>query len=250
MIYCEDVQYVNLRRRVNFTFIWSNVQSDNERISCKLNVLIEYKSVCSGKSCLPMLLLVFSKHVIIESSRQTKHISVMLQMTPAAHIWVNRKQEFGCKHCMTAAQNLPATGLNKQNTSIVYWLWSQNSNYTETDAQTIISNQTCSHRFVLKAYTQHCVSKYHSAGLVNSQVYTPRTELDTRQTGIKQGALALNNQFPHCWDIQELWHCWYKGQHCVHNRLYKPLFVTVIQYHTTNPLTAAAQLSWYLIMLI
>lgn len=71
------------------------MQSDNERISFKLNVLIEYKSVCSGKSCLPMLLLVFSKHVIIESSRQTKHISVMLQMTPPAHIWVNHKQELG-----------------------------------------------------------------------------------------------------------------------------------------------------------
>lgn len=44
------------------------------------------------------------------------------------------------------------------------------------------------------ACTERCVSKYHSSGLVNSQVYTLQTEPDTRQTWIKQGAPALYNQ--------------------------------------------------------
>lgn len=56
---------------------------------------------------------------------------------------------------------------------------------------------------------QHCVSKYHSAGLVNSRVYPLQTDPDKRQTGIKQEALALYNQTSHWCHIQELWQCWY-----------------------------------------
>lgn len=92
------------------------------------------------------------------------------------------------------------------------WLQPQNYNYTNTDAQAIISNQTCPHILFQKVCLkkkQHCVSKYHSAGLINSRVYPLQTDPDTRQTGIKQEALALYNQTSHWCHIQELWQCWY-----------------------------------------
>lgn len=93
---------------------------------------------------------------------------------------------------------------------------------------------------------QRCVSKYHFAGLVDSQVYIHCRE---SLTNSKQGSnrelklcLATLNNVVISWsygtaDI-------YKRTLCSQPAL--PLLVTVIHYHTTKSLSALTQLSWFL----
>lgn len=136
-----------------------------------------------------MLLLLFSKHCIVESSRLDKaYFSHVADDTTGPYL---SKQEYESEGCMTAARNLPATSNTRHQHCVL--TRSKNYNYTKTDAQTIIFTQTRSHRFVQKADSH---SKYHSNGRVNSQVCV-RTEPDTQQRGATRGAVAPYIQSSH-----------------------------------------------------
>ena len=144
------------------------------------NLLCLYTIYCISKSCLPMLLLVFSKHGIIESFHQTKHISFMLQMTPTAHIWVNSKHE---RQLHKIYQQRASSNTKHQHHEVTEVSKPQlhkgscTSHYPQPVVLTYIYSK--------ETQTQCCVSRYHFARLVNSQVYTLQPDTDTWQTRVK-----------------------------------------------------------------
>lgn len=167
--------------------------------------------ICLLRKELPMLLLVFRKHAIVESSHQTKHISVMLQMTPPVHIWVNSKHKRGSKRFMTAAHNLPAKGLIKHRTPASCSDCGHKTTIIQRQMQKFLSPTRQIDLFWRHTRPQHCVSKYHSAGLVNSQVYTLQTQPDTRQTGSSGSVWPVSTLLSY----SGLWQGWYAQQNTV-----------------------------------
>lgn len=145
---------------------------------------------CLRKSCLSMVLLVFSKHIIIGSSWPDKgHFSHVADDTDSPHL---NKQQTQVREqalhdsCTESTRKGPSSSTKHQHREVTVVANLQlhqgkcTSYYLQPDVLTYICSKD--------TQTQHCVSKYHSARLVNSQVYTLQTEPDARQTGLGTGS--------------------------------------------------------------
>lgn len=130
-------------------------------------------------------------------------------MTPPAHIWVNKGTGTSTAWQLHKIYQQQASS-NTKHQHCVATMVTKLQLYKDTSTSYYPGTRhALVDLFWSHMHTQHCVSKYHSAGLANSQVQTPQTEPDTQQTGIKQEAPVLYNHPSRCCHIRELWSCWY-----------------------------------------
>lgn len=120
--------------------------------------------------------------------------------------------------------------------------------------QAIIPNQTqlteiCSEG--ARTRTQHCMSKYHSAGLVNSQVCALQTEpgapANRDETGDRGSVEPGRTQTAVVFRARATGDTVYTAERRVPS---SACLVAAVRYHTSDSLAADVQLSWFLIMLI
>lgn len=147
--------YFSIKTRVSFP-LRSDVQS-GERISCKLKFLSCIYLLSQEE--LPSNAVVGFQQTWYQSilSPDKAHFIHVADDTNSAHLSKQQtqvRQRALHDSCTKSTSNWP---LQTRKTSTMKWPRSQNYIYTKADAQAIISNQTCSHTFVLKTHKHSVV---------------------------------------------------------------------------------------------